>query len=204
MNNAGVQGGRVRATMRAIAVRGPVGALLCATVFGAPVPARADVVAYFGGIASNTINAPANPPATPQENRPVLAVDMAAVHVAMYDAIVAIEGGYEPFAVIPNSPAAGASPEAAAATAACAVLGAFFPSRSAYYSDACSGYLNGLPADAATAMGKTLGKEVADAVVSLRADDGRSVAFNYLPGSGPGDSGPIPPTRSLRAGSSPT
>ena len=40
---------------------------------------------------------------------------MGIVHVAIYDAAVAIEGGYQPF--LPTPPAPDASPEAAIATA---------------------------------------------------------------------------------------
>jgi hypothetical protein len=36
---------------------------------------------------------------------------VASVHVAIYDAVVAIEGRYKPFAVKPKAPAAGASTE---------------------------------------------------------------------------------------------
>ena len=45
------------------------------------------------------------------------AVYMGIVHVAIYDAAVAIEGGYQPYAITPSAPA-DTSPEAAIATAA--------------------------------------------------------------------------------------
>jgi hypothetical protein len=43
------------------------------------------------------------------------------VSIAIYDAVVAIEGGYEPYSTLPR-PHANASPEVAAATAAYRVL----------------------------------------------------------------------------------
>src|SRR5436189_4408340 len=45
------------------------------------------------------------------------AVYMGIVHVAIYDAAVAIEGGYQPYTTMPTAPA-NTSPEAAIATAA--------------------------------------------------------------------------------------
>ena len=46
----------------------------------------------------------------------------------MYDAVVAIEGGFEPYLIVPGVPP-GASPEAAAASAAYGVLVSYFPAQ---------------------------------------------------------------------------
>src|ERR1700694_424340 len=65
-----------------------------------PLHAQADVVTYFDEIATNTINAAAAPTnATPEEKRPVYFADLATVHVAIYDAVNAIVGGYEEYHV---------------------------------------------------------------------------------------------------------
>ena len=90
----------------------------------APLTAGADVIALFDEVADLTVT-PVGityPAVTPEEIRTVYANDMAAVHIAMYDAVVSIRGGYEPFATTPTSPTRGASADAAAAAAACGVL----------------------------------------------------------------------------------
>src|SRR6266496_3660452 len=56
------------------------------------------------------------------------AVYMAIVHVAMYDAAVAIQGGYRPYAISLAAPA-DTSPEAAIAAAAHRVLVALLPTQ---------------------------------------------------------------------------
>lgn len=158
-----------------------------------PVTVVADkpnVVSYWNDIANKTVLAPSpasaiNP--TPEERRPTFFFDVASVHVAIYDAVVAIEGRYKPFAVKPKAPAAGASTEAAVSAAAYGVLKALFPNRSAEYQAAYEQRLAAVPEGAAKILGVALGGEVAAAVVRLRANDGRSVALApYLTGTAPG------------------
>lgn len=155
----------------------------------APVSAGADVIALFDEVADMTVT-PAGvtyPAVTQEEMRTVYANDMAAVHIAMYDAVVSIRGGYQPFATTPTSPAAGASANAAAAAAACGVLRGLFPSRAPQYEPACASYIDALPDNGATARGLAVGNEVALGTLALRANDGRSTVVAYLPGSEPGN-----------------
>ena len=103
---------------------------------------KADVIADFNEIGARTA-APTGIPApypavTDEEKRTVSWVDLATMHLAMYDAVVAIEGKYQPYAVTPLSPAAGASSTAAAGAAACAVLQGLFPNRSPQYAADCA------------------------------------------------------------------
>lgn len=157
---------------------------------------RADVIADFNAVAARTAFPPAGAvysAETPQEQRTLPFVDLATVHLAMYDAVVAIEGSYEPYAIVPVSPAAGASPSAAAAAAACAVLEGLFPSRSPQYQVDCAPYQAGGGADAATARGITLGIEVGQKMLIERADDGRSGTPDYVAGGGVGDFVPAVP-----------
>ncbi|HSG91726.1 MAG TPA: hypothetical protein VLA56_21085, partial [Pseudomonadales bacterium] len=152
--------------------------------------ARADVIADFNAVAARTATPPAGavyPAVTPEERRTVSFIDLATVHLAMYDAVVAIEGGYEPYAVVPQSPATGASSTAAAGAAACAVLQAMFPNRSPQYQADCAPYQPGAGADEATARGIALGVEVGQQMVLERAGDGRDTSENYVPGGGVGD-----------------
>ena len=146
----------------------------------------ANAVGYWNKIATDTINVPASTSGTPEEQRPSVFTDLATVHVAMYDAVNAIAGTHKAFAVTPAAPAAGASQEAAAAAATYGVLKALFPSRTAQYQTAYDAYVSGLADGDAKTRGLTLGLEVAAAVVAQRANDGRSTAVSYSPGTTPG------------------
>ncbi len=159
----------------------------------APVTVTAtqtNVVAFWNDIANQTVLAPTPATATnptPEEQRPAFFFDVASVHVAIYDAVVAIEGRYKPFAVRPQAPAAGASTEAAVNAAAYGVLKALFPNRSAVYQAAFDQRMAALADSPAKAMGLALGREVAAGVVRLRANDGRLVALApYASGTAPG------------------
>jgi hypothetical protein len=155
-----------------------------------PLAAGADVITLFNEVADFTITPPTGvtyPALTPEELRPIYANDMAAVHVAMYDAVVSIKGGYEAFAAVPTSPAVGASVNAAAAAAACGVLRGLFPNRAPQYEPACQSYINALPNGNDKTRGLAVGNEVALGTLASRANDGRSTVITYTPGSDPGD-----------------
>lgn len=146
-----------------------------------------NVVSTWHDVASNTINVAAAATGTSEEQRPILAVDMATVHVAIYDSVVAIVGNHAPYAAVPNIPGAGASVDAAAIAAAYWVLKELFPSRSSQYQGA---YDEGL-AKIADGEGKTrgvaIGKDVATRIVALRVNDGRAIQLPpYVPGTAPG------------------
>jgi hypothetical protein len=169
-----------------------LGLAACATPNGA-APAvtvtanHPNVVSYWNDIANKTVLATATVNTTPQEQRPTFFFDVATVHVAIYDAVVAIEGRYQPFAVKRKAPAAGASTEAAVSAAAYGVLKALFPNRSAQYEAAYEQRLAAMPDGSAKTQGLTLGAEVAAEIVRLRADDGRSVAHApYVSGTAAG------------------
>jgi hypothetical protein len=158
-------------------------ALLSLALAGAG-PASADIVADMNAVGARTIVPPPGavyPAVTPEEQRPVSFVDLATMHLAMYDAVVAIAGGFEPYAVTPASPAAGASQTAAAGAAACTVLAGLFPNRSAQYAADCAPFQAGAGADDAANKGIALGIEVGQKVLAERADDGRDTTENYTP-----------------------
>ena len=95
--------------------------------------AGANPVSAWNETASATINQPASAGGTPEEARPNYAVDLATVHVAIYDAVMAIAKTHQPYAIVPVSAADGASQEAATAAAAYGVLKGLYPSRIATY-----------------------------------------------------------------------
>ena len=170
-------------------------ALLLSACGGSDEPPRsvtiastgANAVSTWSDIAAKTINTASATSTTPEELRSNYAVDMATVHLAMYDAVSAIDGRYKPYAVKPVSTAAGASIDAAVAAASHGVLRVLFPNRSAQYQAAYDSSVAAIAAGDARTRGLALGAEVAAGIVALRANDGRSVVLStYVPGTAPG------------------
>jgi hypothetical protein len=151
-------------------------------------PTNNNAVAYWHDVGAATINATAAVATTPEEQRPSFATDLATMHLAIYDAVSAIDGHYKPFLpATPRSPASGASMDAAVSAAAYGVLSALFPNRGAQYQAAYDSYVAAIPAGEAKTRGLALGAEVARAIVANRSNDGRAVVLPaYVPGTAPG------------------
>jgi hypothetical protein len=120
------------------------------------------------------------------------AVYMGIVHVAIYDAAVAIEGGYRPYTATPTAPP-NTSPEAAVATAAYDTLTGLQPQLGAsqvILDSDYSAYMAALPDGDAKQNGIVVGQEVAQSILVLRVDDGRGCSAMVqdlgLPAPGPG------------------
>ena len=109
------------------------------------------------------------PPGNPQTPR-----IYSMMHIAMFDAINAIDRGFEPYRVRLHS-GSGASTTAAAAQAAHDVLVALNPTAAPAYDAALAADLGEGPAGAVS-YGAQIGAEVARAVVAWRHDDGWSVS----------------------------
>jgi hypothetical protein len=92
------------------------------------------------------------------------------MHVAMHDALNAVERRYAPYAV--DLPATGGSPEAAAAAAAHTVLSALIPAQRAAIDAALVKSLAAVPDGPSKVSGIALGNEVGKRILALRADDG--------------------------------
>lgn len=151
------------------------------------VPTSSNVVSYWTDIGAATVNATSTVATSPEEARPTFQADLATMHLAIYDAVSAIDGRYKPFAITPTTPAVGASMDAAASAAAYGVLSALFPNRRAQYQAAYDSYIATIPAGDAKTRGLTLGAEVAAGIVANRANDGRSVVLaTYVPSTVPG------------------
>lgn len=148
------------------------------------------------------------------------AVYMGIVHAAIYDAAVAIEGGYQPYALAIEA-SAGASAAAAVATAAHHTLVGspdigrqglqpalgLTPDQQARLDGEYQAYLSAIPEGAGKSEGIRIGEQVAIAIVSRREDDGRGANPTLadlnppLPAAGvwernPGSS--LPPVLGLR------
>lgn len=95
---------------------------------------------------------------------------VAIVHVAMFDAVNGVLGGYDSFTDI--TPAPNASVAAAIAQAAHDTLVAVFPSQKATFDQALANDLNEIADDPIKTDGIDLGKRAAAAILALKASDG--------------------------------
>ena len=117
-------------------------------------------------------------------------VYMAYVSAAVYNAVVAIEGGYEPYGSAMTADS-GASTDAAVVEAAYQSLVTYFPSQSATLNCFHTEALALIPDDAKKTAGLAVGLAAATSIINLRAGDGRltpiavTSLFSTLP-PGPG------------------
>jgi photosystem II stability/assembly factor-like uncharacterized protein len=120
--------------------------------------------------------------------------DMANMHIAIYDAVNAIDGRYTVFEVAPPNAVPWASEEAATAAAARRVLLTFYASQQTYIDSVYAAALALLPDDSTKTRGLAIGDTVATRWLAYRAGDGRTaiVTYTWLP-PGPGVYQPTPP-----------
>jgi PAP2 superfamily len=148
---------------------------------------QANAVAYWHDIGAATVTAKAQAAASEAEKYAAFPADMATLHLAMYDAAMAIDRRYRPFLYAPARPEADASLDAAIGTAACEVLRALFPSRADQYGQACERFMAAIPDTPGKARGIALGTAAAAAHLERRATDGRATVLPaYEPKEMPG------------------
>lgn len=166
-------------------------ALLAALTLAGPAAAVADVVSDWNATAESIL---ATTPVAP-------GTYYALVHLAIYDAVNAIDGKHTAYAIHPASPTAGASQEAAAISAAYTILSRLFPQRAEALDAAYTSSLADIAEGPATDLGVAVGQEVATGLLEQRKNDGRyepgSYTFSYEPGdyqsTPPGFPNPILP-----------
>jgi hypothetical protein len=117
---------------------------------------------------------------TPVEGHVIFAY----VAIAVYDSVMAIEGGHEPFAIDVDSPE-GASAEAAVAAAAHRILRHYLPAQEGILDPAYIASLATIPNSQAKTDGIVLGEEVATLLIAQRAGDGFRAPVTYTPPSPP-------------------
>jgi hypothetical protein len=118
---------------------------------------------------------------TPAEGHVIFAY----VAIAVYDSVIAIEGGYRPFAIDVDAPE-GASAEAAVATAAHRILVHYLPAQGPTILDpAYIASLATIPDGQAKTDGIATGEEVAALFIAQRADDGFRAPVTYTPPNPP-------------------
>src|SRR4029077_15620158 len=163
---------------------------------------------------ANAVGALSNPspdtPPIPGETPPVASEHLAMVQIAVYDAVNAIVGGHEPYlSGLPSAPST-ASKSAAVATAAHDVLvGLVKPGNIPVLPQSVRNILdaqylaplalipetNQAEIDA-KADGIDIGAAAADAMLALRAHDGRYVPYSFTDGNEPGEWRAEPPNGS--------
>jgi hypothetical protein len=117
---------------------------------------------------------------------------LAMTHAAMFDAVNAITRSHTPIIAQPSAPD-GSSVEAAAASAAHAVLLALLPARKAALDNALNATLAKVTNEAARDSGSAVGREVAEKVGAARSADGSDRKPEYTPGRGAGQWQPAAP-----------
>jgi hypothetical protein len=160
-------------------------AALVAAVIVAASEARADVVTHWNVIALE-VHAASSP------NSIFRTRVLAMVHVAVHDALNAIDRRADPYAFDIRAKET-ASAEAAVASAAYTVLSALVPSQQttldAAYAASLSAVPNGTPKDDGIAVGML----AAQHILLLRQNDGSDAVVPYTPGDALGDWRPTPP-----------
>jgi hypothetical protein len=139
-----------------------------------------NVVVQWNGIASTTIVTNA------KEASVASGAWFAYVHLAMFDAVNAIDHRFQPYLFTANAPA-GASQDAAAIAAAHYVLVHYFPGQQAALDTqfiASKAAIADTPAN--IAAGEAIGEASAQALIAARASDGLLVNFPYTPPVGLG------------------
>jgi hypothetical protein len=116
----------------------------------------------------------------------------AMVQAAVYDAVNSIAPTYTPYLAAIPAPA-GASADAAAATAAHDTLLAFFPTQATMLDLELKASLQGIADGDAKSAGIQVGQTAAQNILAARANDGSDKVVNYTPGTNPGDWQPTPP-----------
>ena len=111
--------------------------------------------------------------------------NLAVMHVAMFEAVNAIDGRYKPYKLaLPAEKTA--SKDAAAAAAAHAVLISLYPDQKPKLDEALQASLATVAADGARTKGIELGKKAAEGIIVLRVDDGSNATESYRPFTKPG------------------
>jgi len=115
---------------------------------------------------------------------------MAIVHIAMFEAVNAIAGGYRSYLGLRPAPR-GTSFEAAVATAAHDALVALYPSQAQSFDRELHAELAAIGDRRARALGRALGQRAVAAILSMRANDGSAyteprVGVDFITSDQPG------------------
>src|SRR5262249_12288217 len=149
-----------------------------------PMRARADAVTDWNVIAFYAAEA--------SGKGPITSCDIAMAHVAMHDALNAIDHRYEPYAYDAEAPR-GASPVPAIGAAPHHVLGARIQNQKAALDAALASALAAIPDGEGKADGVATGRAAAAVIVARREKNGSKDITPYTLGEGLGVWRPTPP-----------
>ncbi len=135
--------------------------------------AKADVVSDWNTVMLTAVNG---------QNPPAQARYAAITHLAVFEAVNAITGDYKPYLGTVKA-SRGASAEAAVVAAAYRVLATYFPASLTTFDAARTSSLGSIPNGWSKDAGIAVGEAAANAMISLRADDGSSPPEFYAPPS---------------------
>jgi hypothetical protein len=184
VSNSNYRSGAKRPSVRSIGIKAIMGtALLAVTVVGR---ASVDEVARWNQIATDA-SAVAN--TNPLTESCVFAI----LHVAIHDAVNAVESRYEPYLPRTSPAPAGASVEAAIAGAAHDTLVALLPDSKVSFDAALEETLRPITDDSRRTAGLEVGRTAAAAILTARQNDGENRTVEYTPGTKPGDYRPTAP-----------
>jgi hypothetical protein len=147
--------------------------------------AHADTVTDWNALMQATVT-------TPPTNPFFQARAAAIVQLAVFEAVNAVVGDFEPYLGTVESPP-WASPDAAAIAAAHFTLVRLRPDLAAQLNAALAMSLAAIPDGLAKEAGIAVGEDAAAEMLLLRADDGWDAVVPYKPGNDPGDWQPTPP-----------
>jgi hypothetical protein len=117
---------------------------------------------------------------------------LAFMHAAIYDAVVGVEGRYQPYVFHDRAPR-GTSATAAAAAAAHKILETYEPYAQSSLDAALAASLAGIPDGTAKTNGVAFGELMASKIIALRANDGRNAPVFFTTPPAPGVWRPTPP-----------
>ncbi len=163
--------------MRTRLTRWPLIAVAALVALVGPGIARADSVTTWNLNATNLLVGPAAVQAPP-----VSAIHLAMVHGAVYDAVNAIDKGYEGYLLSPQVATPFDSQDAAAATAAYRVLLKLVPAQQSLLDAQYAASLTGIPDSSSKTRGIAVGEAAAAAMLAFRTDDGRYGAPGFPTG----------------------
>ena len=155
----------------------PAGAMSSAVAHGRSGGSPDTYVTNWDAVGSQAFTAAALSPAEGH-------VIFAYVSIAVYDSVMAIEGGYRPFAIRVRAPK-GASAEAAVAAAAHGILKHYLPAQAAIIDPANTTSLMSIAPGQAKTDGIATGEKVASLLIDERADDGFRDTVTYTPPAPP-------------------
>jgi hypothetical protein len=154
--------------------------ILVLTIVPLAQRAQADVVLQWNEIAMSTL---AGNKVNPFEAARVAAI----VHLAVFEGVNAVTGRYEPYLWTVSAPH-GASPQAAAVTAAHAVLVHFYPASASALDAERDSSLAGIDDGQSKSDGIAVGLNAAAAMIAHRSNDGSTPPRFFFPSSGsPGE-----------------